>query len=306
MKRREFVRKSIGAGVTAGALAGFGSLGRLIAGPLPQESEWDVVAVRGGEPGIMFDRGIQSMGGMRAFVKRGQTVVIKPNIGWDVIPEKAANTNPNLVGHIVKRCLEAGAGEVYVLDHTCDDWGKCYRSSGIEKAARDAGAKVVPAHSESYFQTVTIPGGKSLKSTKEHETILKADVFINVPALKHHSSTHMSCCMKNLMGNVWDRGYWHRNNLHQCIADFATYRKPHLNVVDAYNVLKRNGPRGVSLQDVVNMKAMVLSANIVAADAAAARFFGSEPSDILYIRHAHEMGLGNMNLEELNINRITV
>lgn len=244
MKRREFVRKSIGAGVTAGALAGFGSLGRLIAGPLPQESEWDVVAVRGGEPEIMFDRGIQSMGGMRAFVKRGQSVVIKPNIGWDVIPEKAADTNPNLVKHIVKRCLEAGAKEVYVLDHTCDDWSKCYRSSGIEKAARDAGAKVVPAHSESYFQTVTIPGGKILKSTKEHETILNADVFINVPILKHHSSTHISCCMKNLMGNVWDRGYWHRNNLHQCIADFATYRKPHLNVVDAYNVLKRNGPRG--------------------------------------------------------------
>jgi len=287
-------------------LAGFGSLGRLIAGPLPQESEWDVVAVRGGEPEIMFDRGIQSMGGMRAFVKRGQSVVIKPNIGWDVIPEKAADTNPNLVKHIVKRCLEAGAKEVYVLDHTCDDWSKCYRSSGIEKAARDAGAKVVPAHSESYFQTVTIPGGKILKSTKEHETILNADVFINVPILKHHSSTHISCCMKNLMGNVWDRGYWHRNNLHQCIADFATYRKPHLNVVDAYNVLKRNGPRGVSLQDVVHMKAMVLSANIVAADAAATRFFGSEPSDILYIRHAHEMGLGNMNLEELNINRITV
>lgn len=306
MKRREFVRKSIGAGVAAGALAGFGRLGRLIAGPLPQESEWDVVAVRGGEPGIMFDRGIQSMGGMKAFVKRGQTVVIKPNIGWDVIPDKAANTNPNLVSHIVKRCLEAGANEVFVLDHTCDDWSKCYRSSGIEKAARDAGAKVVPAHSESYYQTVTIPGAKSLKTTKEHETILNADVFINVPILKHHSSTLMSCCMKNLMGNVWDRGYWHRNNLHQCIADFATYRKPHLNVVDAYNVLKRNGPRGVSMQDVVNMKAMVLSSNIVAADAAAARFFGSEPSDILYIRYAHEMGLGNMNLEELNINRITV
>ncbi len=306
MKRRDFIRKSIGAGVAAGALAGVGSLGKLMAGPVSQAQAWDLVAVRGGEPDLMFDKGIQSLGGMSQFVKKGQTVVVKPNIGWDVIPEKAANTNPNLVKQIIRRCLEAGAKEVFVVDNTCDDWTKCYKNSGIEKAVKDAGGKMVPGNSESYYQEVDIPGGKVLKKTKEHEIILSSDVFINVPVLKHHSSTRLSVSMKNLMGNVWDRQYWHRNNLNQCIADFATFRRPDLNVVDAYNVMKRNGPRGVSVQDLVNMKALILSTDIVAADAAGAKFFGSEPAQIGYIRYASDMGIGEMDLEKLKINRISV
>jgi uncharacterized protein (DUF362 family) len=110
--------------------------------------------------------------------------------------------------------------------------------------------------------------------------------------------------MKNLMGIVWDRGYWHRNNLHQCIADFASYRRPDLNIVDAYFVMKRNGPRGVSTEDVLSIKSQIISTDIVAADAAAAKLFGSNPDEINYIKIAHEMKIGNMNLEQLNINRI--
>jgi uncharacterized protein (DUF362 family) len=112
--------------------------------------------------------------------------------------------------------------------------------------------------------------------------------------------------MKNLMGIVWDRRFWHRNDLHQCIADFATWRKPDLNIIDAYRVMTRNGPRGVSEADIVIKKSLILSTDMVAADAAAAKIFGSEPSTIPYIKIAHEMGVGNMNLEELNIERIKV
>lgn len=283
-----------------------GGIGRLMAGPARQELPYDLIAVRGGEPDVMFDRGIRALGGIGRFVKKGQSVVIKPNIGWDVTPERAGNTNPLLVKQIIKHCLDAGAKDVFVFDNTCDDWIKCYRNSGIEKAVKDAGGKMVPGNSKGYYQDLTVTGGKVLKTVAEHEIILKSDVFINVPILKHHSSTRLTIAMKNLMGNVWDRGWWHRNDLHQCIADFAGFRKPTLNVVDAYNVMKRNGPRGVSVQDVANMKALVLSTDIVAADAAATKFFGSEPSEINHIRYAHEMGSGNMDLDSLNIHRISI
>lgn len=106
------------------------------------------------------------------------------------------------------------------------------------------------------------------------------------------------------MGNVWDRGYWHRNNLHQCIADFTSFKKPDLNIVDAYYVMKKNGPRGVSKGDVVLMKSQIISSDIVAADAAAAKLFGTEPENISYIKLAAEMKLGQMDLSKLNINRI--
>jgi uncharacterized protein (DUF362 family) len=112
--------------------------------------------------------------------------------------------------------------------------------------------------------------------------------------------------LKNLMGNVWDRRFWHANDLHQCIADFATFRKPALNIVDAYYVMKRNGPRGVSVQDVVTMKAQLISADIVAVDTASAKLFGIDPTDVPHIQIAADQKVGRMDLEKLNIKRITI
>ena len=125
MKRRKFLMKSIGAGVVVGTGFGFSGLNKLIAAPV-STTGYDLVAVKGGEPDVMFDRAIESLGGMKEFVKKNQTVVIKPNIGWDVVPEKAANTNPFLVKRVIEHCFNAGAKEVYVFDHTCDTWNKCY------------------------------------------------------------------------------------------------------------------------------------------------------------------------------------
>ncbi|MCB2219699.1 MAG: DUF362 domain-containing protein [Bacteroidetes bacterium] len=305
MKRRQFIRTSLGATVAASSAIAFGNINRLFAGPAAMPNlPYDLVAVRNGEPDVMFDKAIQSLGGMESFVKQGQKVVVKPNIGWDVTPERAGNTNPDLIKRIVEHCFNAGAKEVYVFDNTCDEWSKCYKSSQIEQLAKDAGAKVVPGNSESYYQEVDIPKGVRLKKAKVHELILESDVFINVPVLKHHSSADLSIAMKNLMGIVWDRMYWHRNDLHQCIADYCTYRTPDLNVIDAYRVMMKNGPRGVSVDDVVTYKTQILATDIVAADAAAAKVFGSEPEDITYIEKAADLGVGTYNLENLNINRI--
>lgn len=252
----------------------------------------------------MFDRAMVSLGGMGAFVSKGARVLVKPNIGWDVSPDRAANTNPQLVGRIVEHCLQAGAREVTVFDHTCDTWARCYRNSGIERAVRDAGGKIVSGDSEGYYQRVAVPGGKRLTEAKVHELLLAADAFINVPVLKHHSSTALTIGMKNMMGVVWDRGYWHRNDLHQCIADFMTFRRPTLTVVDAYNVMMQHGPRGVSAGDLAAMKSLVVSTDPVAADAAAAMLFGAAPADIGYIQLAAEMKLGRMDLSGLSIDRI--
>ena len=305
MDRREFIKKSIQAGIILGSASSLGKYSNLLASQtsLPSNN-YDLVAIKGGEPDVMFDKAIESLGGMKSFVKKGQKVVIKPNIGRDVTPERAGNTNPVLVKRIVQHCYEAGAKEVYVFDNTCDDWKRCYSNSGIEKAVKDAGGKMVSGDSERYYQQVDVKNGKKLTSTKVHELILDSDVFINVPILKHHSSTDLTIAMKNLMGNVWDRGYWHRNNLHQCIADFTSFKKPDLNIIDAYYVMKRNGPRGVSKSDVVIMKSQIISTDIVAADAAAAKLFGKEPADISYIKLAAEMNFGEMDLSKLNINRI--
>ncbi len=307
MKRRDFIQKVVSVSALSGAALALGKYRNLFAGePYMNHLPYDMVAIKGGEPDAMFDKAIASLGGMKQFVKPGQTVVIKPNIGWDAAPERAANTNPILIGRIVEHCKMAGAKAIYVFDNTCNEWTRCYKNSGIEDAVKKAGGIMVSGKSESYYQAAEIKKGKILKNAKVHELILQSDVFINVPVLKNHGGATLSVSMKNLMGVVWDRKYWHDNDLHQCIADFATFRKPTLNIVDAYRVMKRNGPRGVSVADTVLMKYQIIGTDMVAVDAAAARVFGIEPGQVKHITLAESMGAGTSNLDKLSINRISL
>lgn len=303
MDRRNFLKTGLlaGASLTVPGIYGnyFAKTSKVIT------ANYDLIAIKNGEPEVMFDKGIEQLGGMKAFVKKNQKVLIKPNIGWDVSPERGGNTNPKLVKRIIEHCYEAGAKEVYVFDHTCDDWRRTYSNSGIEKAVKDAGGKIVSGDTENYYQSVSVKDGKVLTKGKVHELVLDSDVFINVPILKSHSSAKLTASLKNMMGVVWDRGYWHRNNLHQCIADYATFsKKPTLNVVDAYYVMKQNGPRGVSVDDVALMKSQIISTDMVASDAAAAKLFGIEPDSVSYINIAGAMGAGKKDLSALNIKRI--
>jgi uncharacterized protein (DUF362 family) len=304
VKRRDFIKKSTVGAFAIPFIPHLASVNINTVSKTIQQTNYDLVAIRGGGPAEMFARAIQDLGGIEKFVSKNQSVVVKPNMGWDVPPERAANANPKLIGEIVKQCKSAGAKDVYVFDHTCDEWTRAYKTSGIQKEVEDAGGTMVPGNFERNYQDVTINFGRRLTDTKVHELILESDVFINVPVLKHHGSTQVSLGMKNNMGIVWDRGYWHRNDLHQCIADFASFKKPDLTVIDCYNALKRNGPRGVSEADVVNMKAQIISSDIVAADAAAAKMLGREPTDIGHIKIAGDSNLGEYDLTKLSISRL--
>lgn len=307
MKRREFLRKTAQLAFATTAVANLGRIeGVKAAVNEINQTDYDLVAIKGGEPEDMFEKGIAALGGMSAFVKQGQKVVIKPNIGWDAAPERAANTNPKLVKRVVEHCLKAGAKEVIVFDYTCDEWTKCYKNSGIEQAVKEAGGNIVTGNAEADYIPLKIPKGKSLKEAKMHKLISQSDVFINIPILKNHGGAKMSIAMKNLMGAVWDRRWWHRNDLQQCIADFATVCKPHLNIVDCYRIMRENGPKGVSVADTAIVKSQIIGRDIVAVDAAAVKIFGSEPDTIDHIKFGHQMGIGTMELNSLKIKKISV
>ena len=307
MKRRDFLKTSLAASV---AVLTFDQLPAAIrSNEIRVEAAPDMVAVMGGEPAVMLQRALQEIGGIGKYVKKGQNVVIKPNIGWDKKPDFAANTNPELVGELVKQCFQAGAKKVTVFDHTCDNWQKCYLNSGIEKAAKDAGATVLPGNDETYYKEVKIPGGVKLKATKIHQALLEADVWFNVPVLKHHGGARMSIAMKNYMGIIWDRGYFHSNDLQQCIADVCTWnKKPVLNIVDAYRCMRKNGPQGRSVSDTSLLKALIVSPNIVAADTAAIGLFNQvekmDINEVGHIAHGEKLRLGTQKLNTLNVKRI--
>jgi len=306
MDRRQFLRKGI-IFSTLGSLYA-STLGRIPALAMRPETSgpgnYDLVAVRNGQPVEMYRRAMEEMGGMEKYVKPGQTVALKPNASWDVPPERAANTNPELMTAIVEDCLEAGASRVLVFDNTCDNWERSYANSGVAEAVEKAGGQMLHAHLERYYTEVSVPGAKRLTKTKVFERLINSDVFINIPVMKHHASTTITIAMKNLMGVVWDRRFWHRNDLHQCIADFCLYRKPDLNIVDAYLVMTQNGPRGTSTSDLARMQSLLVSSDIVAVDAAGALMMDHSPESISHLRIAAEMGIGEINLEKLNIQRV--
>ena len=308
MDRRQFVKKgfiysALGSlyASTIGKVPLFASR-PVLSGP----GRYDLVAVRLGDPAAMYKRAMEEMGGIERYVKPGQTVIIKPNCSWDVPPERAANTNPELVTAIVEDCVKAGAARVFAFDNTCDNWEKSYDNSGVAEAVRKGGGQMLPANLERYYKDVEIPGAKRLTSAKVYERIMESDVYINVPVLKHHGSTTVTIAMKNLMGVVWDRRFWHRNDLHQCIADFCLYRKPDLNIVDAYLVMTQNGPRGRSEADLSRMRSLLVSSDIAAVDAAGAMMLGHQPEDIAHLRIAAEMGIGSIELDKLNIKRVAL
>ena len=310
MKRRDFLKRSALAGAGAAFSLNFEGLqAALESGNITLQSAPYMVAVMGGEPVEMLTKALEELGGIGNFVRRGQKVVIKPNIGWDRAPELAGNTNPLLVADLVKKCLAAGASKVTVFDNTCDAMQKCYTASGIEAAAKAAGAIVVPGNEERYYKEVELPAGIALKKAKIHEALLDADVWFNVPVLKHHGGTKFTCAMKNYMGIVWDRRIFHQNDLHQCIADVCTWtKKPVLNIVDAYRIVHQNGPQGRSEADVATIKSLIASKDIVAADTAAVRLFNQvKELDLAAVSHigkGEAFKLGTTNLDNIDIRRI--
>lgn len=309
MNRKEFL-KTLGVAGTTFAVNGFDALD-VFAQNTEKDGPVDLVAVMGGEPNILFQKAIAEFSGMERFVKKGQKVVIKPNIGWDKTPEMAANANPILIAEMVKQALAAGAAEVIVFDRTCDNMKKCYQSSGIEKAVLEAGGKIQPSDNERYYRDVELPEGKKLKKTKIHEALVDCDVWFNVPVLKTHSGAKMTIAMKNYMGIVWDRRIFHSTDLQQCIADVCTWsKKPVLNVVDAYRIMKANGPRGLSEADAVLVKALVASTDIVAVDTAstklAQQFTNIKIEDVGHIQAGEDLKLGTTNVDSLNVRRVRV
>jgi uncharacterized protein (DUF362 family) len=188
---------------------------------------------------------------------------------------------------------------------------KAYKTSGVEKAAKDAGAKVVPGDDERYYKETALPRGVKLKSTKIHQALIDCDAWFNVPVLKVHRGAKMTIAMKNYLGIVWDRRIFHKVDLQQCIADVCTWeKKPILNVVDAYRIMKSNGPRGLSQADAVLVKALIASTDIVAVDTASTKFaqqFTNVPLEAVgHIKAGQDLGLGTTNVDSLNVKRIKV
>ena len=268
----------------------------------PQQAYLSVA--RGNDPTAITRAALLAIGGMERFVKRGDDVIVKPNICVDYRSfEYGATTNPDVVATLVEECLGAGAKRVRVMDLPFGGAPEsAYAHSGIAAAVIAAGGEMEVMNGAKYRE-VDIPEGRDITRWPVYPDVLTTDVFIDVPVAKHHSLARLTLAGKNLMGVILNRGGIH-NDLGQRVADLVSLVRPTLTVVDAVRTLMAHGPTGGNLDDVRLTNTVIASHDIVAADAYAATLFGLTGEDIHYVRAAADMGLGTLDLEAIKIEEI--
>jgi len=310
MERRRFLQTLLagGVGYTAFSITRpwADPMGEALAAEKPPRPKVAVAHGTKVDPRKLTRQAIAALGGMGRFVKKGDDVIVKPNICNAYHgPEYASTTNPDVVGEVVALCIAAGARRVRVMDFPFGGTPQAaYEKSGIRKAVEAAGGQM-EVMAPFKFKKTPIPKGKDIKEWWIYTPVLEADVLIDIPIAKHHVLAGLTLAIKNLMGVIQRRSRLHPN-LHQRLADLTTRVRPTLTIVDAVRMLMKHGPTGGDLRDVKRMDTVIASADIVAADAYATTLFGKKPSDIGYIQKAAEMGLGVMDLDSMQIERIEV
>lgn len=304
MDRRQFVREILlwSAGLSLGVPC------LKIAKSYAAPAAPDIGFGKGRDYPLLVRKVIETVGGIDSFVKNGDRVVIKPNMGWDRSPEQGANTHPLVVRTLAELALDAGARQVQVFDHTCNEKRRCYANSGIIDQLKELGdSRIRWEHIDHRkFIEVDIEKGKSLKRWKIYKDALTADCYINVPVAKHHGLSKLSLGLKNSMGIIGgNRGRLH-HNLGQELADLATVVQPKLTVIDATRMLLRNGPQGGRLSDVKVADTVIAASDPVAADAYATTLFDLQPAEIASTVAAHAMGLGEMDVQRMRIHDVQV
>ena len=290
-----------------GALSGPAAIERAITRDFrltsaPGELPELVVAKNDTDPAALVRKAVEALGGMKRFISNQDIVVVKPNIGWDRTPIQAANTNPLVVGEVVRLCYDAGAKHVVVTDASCNEPNRCFQRSGIWKAAYAMGAEVIlPATHR--FRTMRLKG-EVLDVWPVYTPLVNADKVINVPIAKHHNLARYTGAMKNWYGSLGGR----RNRLHQnidvSIADLAQFIQPTLTIVDATRVLMRNGPQGGNIADAKDMHTVIATTDQVAADAYGCELIGRTAAEIPYLRMGQERGIGTMHWQNLRFKEV--
>jgi uncharacterized protein (DUF362 family) len=304
MKRRDFIKKTGQAAALAAVTGGTGLLfhnrqvnatEKLVSKSANFEIAADknfpkMVLAKNTDHTAALNAALDAVGGIKRFVSKGQKVTIKPNIGSDRTPEQAANTNPVLVGEMVKLCLAAGVSQVIVTDIPCNEARRTFLRSGIREAVEKAGGTIILPDEKDYIRMDV--KGKFVGERWVLKHFIETDRLINMPIVKHHGMSLCTIGMKNFYGLLGDnRGQMHQQ-IDQSIVDLASFCRPTLVVVDATRVLLRNGPTGGSLSDVAIHDSVICATDQVAADSRGCEFLGLSADKVGFIPLAEKTGLG--------------
>ena len=315
LNRREFIGRCAKAGLAAAAAGGIGlgfydarapdpsqtgTVGaRLpdfsVPGPAPR-----MAVARGNDRSVTVLAALNALGGMASFIKPGDRVLLKPNIAFAAPPILSATTHPDLVKTVAQLCIEAGAAEVIVTDNPINDPASCFALTGIDRAAREAGARVM-LPGEAFFRPLSVPGARLVRDWPVlFEPFRRVTKVIGMAPLKDHHRSGASMCMKNWYGLLGGQRNIFHQDIHTIITELAVMVRPTLVILDATATMMTNGPTGGSLADLKQTDTMIVSTDQVAADAFGATLLGLSIDDLPHIARAEAAGVGTANFEALN------
>jgi uncharacterized protein (DUF362 family) len=265
----------------------------------------DLVVISG-DPAGATRKALEALGGISRFVKKGERVVLKPNMSFANPPERASTTHPLVVTTVAQACMDAGAERVVVLDYPLQKTELCLQRSGIQDACKSIrGVYVLGLDERKFFREIKVPQGKVLDRLEVMKEVLDSHVLINLPQAKSHSNTGVSLGIKNLMGLIWNRWSFHVwHNINYALADLVAAIRPHLTILDATRALVSGGPGGPG--EILKPNLIIAGTDPVAVDSYGVtvapwygqRFKGRQVEHLLI---AHQRGVGKIDLEQLRI-----
>ena len=249
---------------------------------------------------------MDDLGGMAAFVKRGQKVLLKPNLLQGADPDRAITTHPSIIKAVGSLVQEAG-GIITIADspgsgavYSEASLRKAYRLSGWDKVAEELGATL--NYCTDCFER-SQPDGVLMKRFTLIKPVLEADVVINLPKLKTHLLTGMTAGVKNMFGCIpgFEKASYHsrlaeHTDFGEMLVDLERTVRPHLTLLDAVIGMEGNGPMNGEPRP---FGAILASPDPHALDLVAVRLLGMDPLSIPTLAAAVRRGLLPEGLEQV-------
>jgi uncharacterized protein (DUF362 family) len=321
MNRREFMGRCTRAGLSVAAA---GALGIGLYRRHPPSGEQDATAslqipdfsvpemqpalciARGSDRSTAVRQAFAALGGMTAFVNPGERVLLKVNAAFASPPSLCATSHPELVAAVVDLCLEAGAAAVTVTDNPINDPASCFALTGIDAAAREAGAQVILPR-EALFRRYSLADGRLVRDWPVlFNPLVNVDRVIGMAPVKDHHRSGASMTLKNWYGLLGGRRNIFHQDVHTLIQELAMMIRPTVVVLDGIQSMMTNGPTGGSLSDLKSTGTLIVSTDPVAADAAGAALLGKQPGELPFIAKAQAVGAGTADYRSLKLKEIQI
>ena len=248
---------------------------------------------------------VELAGGLE--IKEGDTVVIKPNAKNQAPPGYGIVTDVAVIEPLVEMSIEKGAKRVTIADGAAYPSGSyhtfsAFETMGVTKLAKKWDLDLVDLNSYDSVD-LDVPEGLVLDNVRVGKAVTQANVLINVPVLKTHRGTLLSNCVKNIGVGVAcreEKKRLHRLGIDEGLLDVFSVVKPHFNVVDALVCIEGDGPNFPPGKP--RPLGLVLAGeDAVAVDAVCARLIGLDPMEVKHLSLAHERGIGNADLDQIDI-----